>query len=116
LHVLGTYYHDLETTENHIRILRKTPLVEDVVIVGYNARLLSHYRVALAALRLLRTLKITRYCRADRKTDSFMENQGALLAMIKRYPKLEQIEIPLECESQIVQKYCEGRSIQFTSK
>ena len=113
--VLGTYVHDRETTENHIRILKKTPLVEDVRIMGYNGWLVKDYRVAVTALSQLRTLNISRYCLADYETDSFMNSQSALLEMIKGYPKLEQIQIPLLCGTQRVEKYCSSVGIVFSS-
>ena len=47
-----------EVTDNHINILGKCPLIEDIKIHGYSGYLVWGYRHVLPQLHLLRTLCI----------------------------------------------------------
>lgn len=111
--LLGTFCHDKYTTRNEIQILKYTPFVEDIRIIGYNAHLLKDYRSALRGLKNLRTLTILRYCMADRETDCFFYNEKEVEEMIKGWKKLEQLVVPVLSGQKKAKEYCESKGIKW---
>jgi hypothetical protein len=111
--LFGTFYHDQHTTRNEIQILKYTPFVEDIRIIGYNAHLLKDYHSALRGLKNLRTLTILRYCMADRETDCFFYNEKEVKEMIEGWKKLEQLVVPVLYGQKKAKEYCESKGIKW---
>jgi len=115
--VLITNQLEYEATANHIKILSKCPLLEDLKIHGYNIRLGRKLMRAVSQLSHLRFLSISRYGLDQWPTTRCLGNEEDWMRILTGLPDIEHAMVPWDTKdysrSRALEDYCSSRGIDL---
>ena len=100
----------------HLGILKMTPLLEHIAIYADEGLLRDSWCPALKDIKRLRTLYLFRH---DFNAPwlllgTLFNDEEELLMMVKQFPLLQRLLVPVHFEVDNVKRFCEERDISIT--